>query len=229
MKNVCRLYWTKVEELPSPEVWKVYLAQLPEPLAERLTKYPTLQDRYQSLCGKLLLQRGFNQWRNTPDTDYLKKLQYTPKGRPYLTGGMAADFNISHSGNIVVCAITGPGHLGVDVQQVVRVDPRLAQLFLSKKEWKGVSKTFTDEQLIKMWAKKEAITKTTGDGLSLSFGNIYLDQDQYSFNGKYTIRTQEVFLSPGYACFIASDQKIQTITTKYVPVTELLLSMSMYH
>ena len=229
MKNTCCLYWTKVEALPSPEVWKYYLDQLPEALAQRLSKYPTLQDRYQSLCGKLLLQQGFNQWRNTDDTNYLRKLQYSPKGRPYLPDGPATDFNISHSGSIVVCAITGSGHLGVDVQQVIRVDPRLAQLFLSKKEWKGISKTATDEQLIKMWAKKEAITKTTGDGLSLSFGNICLDQDRYSFDGKYIIRTQEVLLSPGYACFVASDRNIRTITTKYVPITELLLSMSMYH
>ncbi len=228
MAMINHIYWTVVKELPPAEVWEYYREQLPDSLARRLKKYPTLLDRHQSLCGKLLLQRGVNQLNGTSEVDYLKMLQYTSKGRPYLPGETGNDFNISHSGTIVVCALTERGRLGVDVQQVVPIPSQLAQLFLSKEEWECISQTATNEQLIKMWAKKEAITKFTGDGLSLSFSSISLDQDRYSLAGQPTIHTQEITIHPGYACFIASDREVGEVTMHYVPAHELLLNMSVY-
>ena len=225
---ICHLYWTIVEELPAAEVWDCYREQLPESLAQRLKKYPTLMDRHQSLCGKLLLQRGINQLNGTSDTDYLKMLQYTSKGRPYLPGGSGSDFNLSHSGTIVVCALTKQGRLGVDVQQVVPIPCQLAQLFLSKQVWERISQTATNEQLVRMWAKKEAVGKSTGDGLSLTFSSISLDQDRYSLADQPVIYTKEIDIHPGYACFIAGNRRIREVTINYVPVYELLLNMSVY-
>ena len=222
----CQLYWTAVEELPPAEVWEYYREQLPPALGKRLRQYPTLWDRHQSLCGKLLLQRALNELQGTDDTDYLKLLDYTSKGRPYLCGRLNTDFNISHSGRIVACAVVKGGCVGLDVQQEVPISSQLAQLFLSKEEWSRISTTATNDQLIRIWAKKEAITKATGDGLSVSFSKISLGQHQYQVGTERPIRTKEVFLSSGYACFIASDQKVSALATHYVPAHDLLLNMS---
>ena len=221
------LYWTRIEELPSPDLWELYLGKLPYPLAQRLMKYPTAQDRYHSLCGKLLLQTGLRQLNRTPENNYLSKLRYQQKGRPYLTDDLT-DFNLSHSSELVVCAITEQGRLGVDVQKVIPIPPQLAQLFLSEHEWDTISRTLTNEQIIKLWTNKEAIAKLTGNGLSLSFNSLSSYGKQCLVVDETLIYTQDINLESNYACSMASDCKIQDVIISHVPINELLPNVKVH-
>src|ERR1044072_5638420 len=95
------VYYTRIpNRLPDQYYWQL-MALLPAELQQKNLRYKQWRDRLLHLAGKLLLlealqQFGFN-------SGCLQLLKYNKYNRPYIPGNI--DFNISHSGNYVVCAI----------------------------------------------------------------------------------------------------------------------------
>ena len=94
-----------------------------------------------------------------------------PHGRPRLAGGDAAvDFNVSHSGDRVVVAITSGARVGVDVEHA---GPRgtvtgVERLVLSAEERRDLDHRADLDRasaVLRYWTRKEAVVKATGDGL----------------------------------------------------------------
>jgi 4'-phosphopantetheinyl transferase len=81
-------------------------------------------------------------------------------------------FNLSHSGAIVLIAVTRNCEVGVDVEKI-RPDielERLAQRFFSPGEVKSLSALPDDQKLpafFRCWTRKEAYIKGRGEGLSI--------------------------------------------------------------
>src|ERR1700722_16503737 len=117
------LYSTVFPEPLSPTAFQELLSRLPPELQQKVSAYRRWQDAYGSLFGKLLLKRALLQAGLSPD---LMGLRTTAYGRPYLEGYGKSypdggdrsypdggqdnmgrmDFNISHSGNRVVCILS---------------------------------------------------------------------------------------------------------------------------
>lgn len=95
-----------------------------------------------------------------------------PHGKPVLDPPQALRFNLSHSGEIVLCAVAWDRDVGVDVEKIkLDIDHvSLARRFFS---------TLENEQLASLppalrhaaffaaWTRKEALAKAWGVGLSL--------------------------------------------------------------
>ncbi len=92
-------------------------------------------------------------------------IAYTEYGKPYLTNYPDIHFNISHSGNCVVCAVFS-GAVGVDAQKVSEYKENLAKKVCSQNELKQIE-TSGDKALefTKLWTKKEAYLKFLGTGI----------------------------------------------------------------
>jgi len=104
-------------------------------------------------------------------------IEYTKgeKGKPYLSSCLnsSIQFNLSHTKDIALLAISSDGEVGVDIEHLDR-----------KTDWKGIVKRFftADEQqalfilpeelqqqaFYELWTRKEAYMKVLGSGLSLS-------------------------------------------------------------
>lgn len=85
-----------------------------------------------------------------------------PHGRPSLPGHPLA-VSISHSGDRVLVALTTGAPVGVDVEQLSRVDPaELAGHVLADREHAPTRGDF-----FCYWTRKEAVVKATGDGLRM--------------------------------------------------------------
>lgn len=97
------------------------------------------------------------------------KMYYGGNGKPYLED-YPFYFNLSHSGNYVVCAVS-PREVGVDIQEYRQVDmERLSGRFFSEEE-QSVLKSCTNgkEQcklFYRLWTRKEAYGKLTGEGIA---------------------------------------------------------------
>ena len=96
-------------------------------------------------------------------------------GRPYIVGRKDLDFNISHSGNMVVCALCKGGRVGVDVEPVkisvsAERQARFAERFFSKGERNIVLKD--PMQFSRVWTAKEAVIKRLGVGLAVKLSGI---------------------------------------------------------
>ncbi len=125
-------------------------------------------------------------------------------GKPYIP--TLPFFNISHSGNFVVCAVSNK-EVGVDIENKGRMKTSLARKILSDKEVfasQTVSGALLQTLLCEKWVRKEAYLKMLGIGLRRSMTDLTFDGDK--------LLEDEVFsrvykLSPNYfICFCRSEE-----------------------
>ncbi len=99
-------------------------------------------------------------------------------GKPMLTGPAPRDlwFNLSHSGDIALVAVTREGEVGVDVERHTgRFAPmELAQRVFSRAECSALtalSSPVVADGFYAAWTRKEAYMKATGHGITRGFGH----------------------------------------------------------
>lgn len=93
-------------------------------------------------------------------------------GKPFVTNNTDIHFSLSHSGNILVCAVAS-FNIGVDCQIIDIKNAakcrKIAERFYSPQEKQFLEELYDADYInsfFKIWAKKEAYIKYTGKGLS---------------------------------------------------------------
>lgn len=129
------------------------------------------------------------------------KLGYGRNGKPYLQD-YPFYFNLSHSGEYVFCAISDR-EVGVDIQQYRPADEaRLARRFFSEEERKALEGCLDREEqrelFYRLWVRKEAYGKLTGEGIAASVGRSVLPVDELQAwdMGLYTQQQGEETVMP---------------------------------
>jgi 4'-phosphopantetheinyl transferase len=97
-------------------------------------------------------------------------------GKPFLIDGdernNEVQFNMSHSGQVVVVAVTRGRHIGVDVEMMrpLKDYASIARLNFTAEERAWIESAPSESQqnaFFKSWARKEAVIKAVGKGLSM--------------------------------------------------------------
>ena len=97
------------------------------------------------------------------------------KGKPSLKNHPSIFFNLSHSKNIAVCAVSNY-EIGVDVQQISPVMDKVAKRVLTEKEYAIFkSSREPDDYFCEVWTIKESFLKMTGHGLTKELHEISAD------------------------------------------------------
>jgi 4'-phosphopantetheinyl transferase len=107
---------------------------------------------------------------------------YGEHGRPALDG---VAFNVSHSAEHAVIAISDRGDVGIDIEEL-RPEPaeeQVAERFFSPLEVSKLRRLPREEQpraFLNCWTRKEAFIKALGDGLSLALDSfdVTLEPDE---------------------------------------------------
>ena len=97
-------------------------------------------------------------------------------GKPFLKGFPDFHFNLSHSGEWIVCAIDN-NQIGIDVEEIHSIDLSIADRFFSKQEVMDIHSKPKDEQLpyfYDIWTLKESYIKAWGKGLSIPLDSFSL-------------------------------------------------------
>lgn len=91
-------------------------------------------------------------------------------GKPAVLG-TDLELSVSHSGDVVMVAVTSGAACGVDVERLDgrRDSAALGRLVLAESE-RGTART--EREFLRAWTRKEAITKATGDGLRVPFSEV---------------------------------------------------------
>ncbi|EJR97188.1 phosphopantetheine-protein transferase domain protein [Bacillus mycoides] len=96
------------------------------------------------------------------------KFIYNEYGKPFVQNFSDFHFNISHSGEWVVCA-TANSNVGIDIERVSDIEAlKLANEFFSEEEFYDLSNMNSDEQInyfFDLWTLKESHIKMIGKGL----------------------------------------------------------------
>ena len=97
-------------------------------------------------------------------SDFLKD----KNGKPYIKNLPDFHFNISHSENAVVVAISN-SEVGIDCEKLRSADLRIAKRRFTEKEYAYITEdsSNTDLRFFEIWTKKEAFLKQNGKGITL--------------------------------------------------------------
>lgn len=194
------IYRTTLEPELKPHSWEKLLAQVPQILHNKILSYRKWEDRQRSLFGKLLLQKIIDV-SGEPLT--LKKLHYSKFDRPYIPGSI--DFNISHSGNFIVCATVKNSRIGIDVEWKSDYDPDSFYLTMSPAQIRQIeSSQDPHHEFLQFWTVKESVSKALGTGLSTPFPQLQTDFNTLSFQNKVWYLT-EIEFDESHVGYIATE------------------------
>lgn len=107
--------------------------------------------------------------------------EYGDLGKPQIVN-FPKKFNLSHSGDYVVCGV-GDGEVGVDIQKWVPYKERTAERFFAPAEWKLLQELPVPQRtelFYRLWSRKEAYGKYTGQGIGSAVGEDFSDEGKWS-------------------------------------------------
>jgi 4'-phosphopantetheinyl transferase len=96
-----------------------------------------------------------------------------PGGKPVLRGA-ELQFNLSHSGERALLAISGGLPVGVDIQapHPTTAKPWFARRICTEREYEHVMPDADPGELLRLWTRKEAVIKARGEGSYVSVDEI---------------------------------------------------------
>lgn len=169
-----------------------------------ILRYRRWQDRQATLLGKMLLWRALLQEDRQTGQEKFRSLQATRYGKPFIPGG--PEFNISHSGEMVVLAVSRNGVVGIDIERIRTIN--LQDFFQHVPELLGCKNSNASEALplfFELWTQKEALLKAAGTGLLASPDPIKIQEGQAQYAGsKWYI--QRIPVREEYLAHIATDR-----------------------
>lgn len=180
----------------------------------RINNFIIKKDKIRTLIGEIMIRNIIIEKLGVKNRDIVFcKNQY---GKPYLKGYPGFNFNISHSGDFVVCAIDDKP-IGIDVEEVKHIEyEEIARSFFSVSEFNYIIKQDSNIQLSKfyeIWTLKESFIKCCGQGLSMPLRVFSIHVDEYE-NIKIMINNQheeyvfkKIDIAPGYKMAICCFNK----------------------
>ncbi len=139
----------------------------------RIDRRRTPEGKCQSLGASLLLQRSLSLCGIADAV--IDRDEY---GKPFLRNYPEMHFNLSHSGNMVMCVI-GDTPIGCDVQEMSNaVDERIAERYFSKTEQAAFLAAQENKRrrlFFRLWTLKESFLKATGYGIRVPLSSFSID------------------------------------------------------
>ncbi|MFO8025976.1 4'-phosphopantetheinyl transferase family protein [Thiohalophilus sp.] len=183
----------------SPAMLGQWLTQLPARKREQIGKHRQHANRVQSAAGWRLVEQAMHE---LGFTDF--NLEAVDFASPHKSGSsFPADFNISHSGQLVCAAALAGGRIGVDVEQFRPLKSDVIHKYLTTGQ---ASECETDSnRFFDFWTRKEAVVKAHGQEGIVRLREVELYNGKAVFAGKTWYLTP-LHLAEGYAGHIATDR-----------------------
>lgn len=217
------LYYARFEEQLPEDLWSAYMHYLPKEMQERNQRYRRWQDRHAHLFGKLLLYLGLQPYGY--NRSVLSELRYNKQNRPFIDG--ETDFNISHSGEFVICAVARKVRLGIDIETVNPIDFSDFDRVMNDGQWRTIRNSKSPlNTFFEYWTIKESLIKADGRGLSIPLTDlIWKDMELVYDDQRWYIHP--ITIDEKYPCHLATDHQHISITKTLVdfansPVMEQL-------
>jgi 4'-phosphopantetheinyl transferase len=138
---------------------------------ERVARFVFARDRRRFVVARAMLRSILARYLGWLPQEI--GFQYEPHGKPRLRvadSGIGLEFNLAHSYELVLCAVSRGRQVGVDIERLQPVADleQLAAVAFSHTEQATLSALAGEQQLIgffNCWTRKEAYVKARGDGL----------------------------------------------------------------
>jgi 4'-phosphopantetheinyl transferase len=194
--------------------------------SERAERYRCEADSLRYIQARCLLREVLSFYRKCPPEEII--FEYAQAGKPCLKGEPPAgvQFSISHAGDMVAVAVSRGRRVGVDIE-TMRDDISASDLSLrffsgaeaaAVRNSQGRAKT---ELFFRIWTRKEALLKATGEGIGglpgcpalLDAGDISLDKTAW--------QVRDLAPAPGYIAALATEGTGVVVRTGRFPAEEV--------
>lgn len=177
------------------------LQQVPFNVQSQILKHRKWEDKQRSLFGKLLLITGL---KSLGLISYsLKDLKWTKFRKPYFDN--VTDFNISHSGEYTICAISNTNKVGIDIEEIQDIPLYGFESQFSKKEWEKVLNAENSlRSFYTLWTQKEAFIKAIGTGLYFPLNEVFIENNKIIWDNKEWL-LEEINLDQRYISYLSTD------------------------
>lgn len=176
-----KVYAADIMPLTGEACFHGWMEQIDEERRRRIDNCIKPADKMRSLAAGILLQKAweeFNRQKNGADTVVDKLvLRYGKEGKPYCGNSASFHFNLSHSGDYAVCAVS-QGKVGIDIQKRKEFNLKVAERFFAQEETarlKDAQDADKSRVFNEIWTMKESYIKYTGRGMVQELGSFYLD------------------------------------------------------
>lgn len=151
---------------------------------EKIDSFKSAKNKQRKLMGEMLACKGLQKCFGLTRDSII--FTYGEKGKPMLKGSLDKFFNISHSGDWVVCAISDK-EVGIDIELLKRARLNIANRFFTSNEislLNTLKGKVQDKQFFTLWTAKESYLKYLGTGLTkaLNSFDVIVSNNQITVN-----------------------------------------------
>lgn len=178
MKRFVEIYAVKIMDITEEKLDKLCLL-IDSEKKYKVKKLINKKDKIRTVIGEILVRIIISKELKI-NNKYIEfdKNQY---GKPYLKDYSNFNFNISHSGDYVLCAVDNKS-IGIDVEEVKHIDYEgIAKGFFTTKEFDYIINQdlkFQLNRFYEIWTLKESYIKCCGQGLSMPLKSFSIEVDK---------------------------------------------------
>lgn len=225
-----KVYVTKIKEI-SEKVLEELIKFISKEKKSKLQKLKHREDKLRCLIGEILVRYIIAETISIKDSDII--FETNIYGKPFLRDYSDFHFNISHSGDFVLCAIDNKP-IGIDIEKVLSIEyEAIVTNFFTSKEMNYIMRGNFKNQINKfyeIWTIKESYVKAYGQGINMSFKDFSVDYNKEEYIGvirenKYDKCNIKGFsLEPDYKVAICSFNPINFKQITFIDVENLICS-----
>ena len=161
------LYAISIHQPIQNDQYHQMLSFISESQRQRIDRFRFEADKKRTLYGNVLSRYFIGKILDLPGKSI--EFECNSFGKPFIKGYLSVHFNISHSGEWVVCAISNC-QVGVDIEEIKSIEMKIAKRFFTKGEYETIVSTREEERIkvfYRIWTMKESYIKYMGKGLSI--------------------------------------------------------------
>jgi 4'-phosphopantetheinyl transferase len=155
-----------------------------------------------SLVGRIMLKYITSELCITDSAS----IQMTSRGKPYFSSHPYINYNISHSGKMVVCCVTLNSKIGIDVEIKKTLRLNNFHKYFQPEEWIVIQNSSCQiSMFFDLWTRKEALIKADGRGMEIDLKSLNgLNNSEQIGANKWFL--QNIELIKNYSCAIACEK-----------------------
>ena len=160
---------------------------------ERINRFYKYEDAQRTLLGDVLARYAICKRLGAKNVDLI--FDTNEYGKPILQEPTGINFNISHSGDCVVCAVDNNA-VGIDVETIKPIDLKIAERFFSKDEYLSLINRPEEAKLkyfYMLWTLKESYIKMEGKGLGIPLNSFTISIKGNDISVSINDKVQECF------------------------------------
>jgi 4'-phosphopantetheinyl transferase len=212
--------------LPSEEFSLVkgrFLSFLPAYVKDKISRYKQPLDLQRSLLGEIMVRAIIRKFKGLPLN--LIEIKTSVKGKPFMQGMDDLHFNLSHSGDWVVVAVSA-NEVGIDIEKIEQAKFDVAKRFFSADEYQQLQSLNGEEKNIhfySLWTVKESYLKYLGKGLTRALSSFSVRKN----HGRMELVQSGDFISPVYfQQYLLPENHIVSVCS---PADDFSLEMNVIH